>query len=111
MAVDAAAGGEGKLPLQHFGLLPAVWNETTFKPSLAFIESLQCELAESDFALLTLAPDDAVIARGRLSMAPRDNALCELGLLIGRLGRERTFLVYDKMQDAKVPTDPIKRLV
>jgi predicted nucleotide-binding protein len=60
---------------------------------------------------LTLAPDDAVIARGHLSMAPRDNVLCELGLLIGRLGWERTFFVYDKIQDAKVPTDPIKRLV
>ena len=44
-------------------------------------------------------------------MAPRDNVLCELGLLIGRLGWERTFSVYDKIQDAKVPTDPIKRLV
>jgi predicted nucleotide-binding protein len=43
-------------------------------------------------------------------MAPRNNVLFELGLLMGGLGRERTFFVYDKMQDAKVPTDPIKRL-
>src|SRR4051812_5997355 len=47
----------------------------SFKPSLFFLESLEAELAQSDFAVLTLTPDDQSISRGQLSMAPRDNVL------------------------------------
>jgi CRP/FNR family transcriptional regulator, cyclic AMP receptor protein len=84
---------------------PRVWNEGTFKPSMTFIEALETELTQSDFAVLTLTPDDQWNSRGQTSMAPRDNVLFELGLFMGRLGRERTYFVYDKKQDLKIPTD------
>jgi hypothetical protein len=71
-------------------LQPILWNEGTFKPSLTNIESLESELAQSDFAVLTLTPDDQSISRGQMSMEPRDNVLFELGLFMGCLGRERT---------------------
>ena len=64
----------------------------TFKPSITFIEALEEELAQSDFAVLTLTPDDQTESRGKVSMAPRDNVLFELGLFMGRLGRNRTLL-------------------
>jgi hypothetical protein len=86
-------------------LQPILWNEGTFKPSLTFIESLESELAQSDFAVLTLTPDDQSSSRGQLRMEPRDNVLFELGLFMGRLGRERTYFVYDKGRDLKIPTD------
>jgi len=69
-----------------------LWNEGSFKPGLYFVESLEAELAQSDFAVLTLTPDDQSISRGQLSMVPRDNVLFELGLFMGHLGRQRTFL-------------------
>src|SRR5437868_4760216 len=69
----------------------SLWNAGTFKPSLFFIESLEAELAQSDFGVLTLTPDDWSFSRGQLSTAPRDNVLFELGLVMGHLGRERTY--------------------
>src|SRR5262245_26079737 len=84
---------------------PRVWNEGTFKPSKTYIEALETELAQCDFAVLTLTSDDQSYSRGRMSMAPRDNVLFELGLFMGRLGRERTYFVCDNNQDLKIPTD------
>jgi hypothetical protein len=87
------------------GFEPRVWNEGTFKPSMTFIEALEAELAQSDFAVLTLTPDDQSESRGQMTMAPRDNVLFELGLFMGRLGRDRTYFVCDKNQELKIPTD------
>lgn len=90
----------------HSELLPYLWDEEgVFEPSLAFIESLERQLAKTDFAVLTLTPDDKVIARGKKSKAPRDNILFELGLFMGRIGRERTFFLYDNQHDIKLPSD------
>src|SRR5438132_1480995 len=80
----------------NIGFQPRIWDEGTFKPSMTFIEALEQELAQSDFAVLTLTPDDQSNSRGKVTMAPRDNVLLELGLFMGRLGRERTYFVCDK---------------
>jgi hypothetical protein len=86
-------------------LKPRVWNEGTFKPSMTFIEAVESELERCDFAVLTLTPDDRLESRGEMKMAPRDNVLFELGLFMGRLGRERTYFVCDRDQNLKIPTD------
>jgi hypothetical protein len=89
----------------NIGFEPRVWNESTFKPSMAFIEALEVELDQSDFAVVTLTPDDKSETRGQAHMAPRDNVLFELGLFMGRLGRERTYFVCEKNNELKIPTD------
>ena len=52
-----------------------------------------------------LGPDDRVISRGQETDVPRDNVIFELGLFMGALKRERTFLVLPRGLNIKVPTD------
>ncbi len=54
---------------------------------------------------LILSPDDAVTSRDATTAAPRDNITFELGLFMGALGHSRTFLIYPRGIDMKIPTD------
>ena len=82
-----------------------VWSDDTFEASSFPIESLERELSGVDFAALVLSPDDKVVSRDTESDAPRDNVVFELGLFMGALGHSRTFLVYPRGIDIKIPTD------
>ncbi len=64
-----------------------------------------CELEKHDFAVLVLTPDDVTESRGASQLSPRDNVLFECGLFMGRLGRERAFIVCDKSTKLKLPSD------
>lgn len=91
--------------LAHDPIEVKVWTDDTFEASNFPIVSLERELSKVDFALLVLSPDDKVISRDTTSDAPRDNIVFELGLFMGALGHSRTFLVYPRGIDIKVPTD------
>lgn len=82
-----------------------LWNEGFFRPGGTFIDTLVNALPRFDFAVLLLTADDFVQSRDVESMGPRDNVLFELGLFMGRLGRERTFLVHQSRADLKIPSD------
>ena len=69
------------------------------------MESLINSLDNFDFAILILTPDDLVTSRDISSQGPRDNVMFELGLFMGRLGRSRTFVLYDSNMDLKIPSD------
>jgi Predicted nucleotide-binding protein containing TIR-like domain len=58
-----------------------------------------------DFAILVLTPDDLVERRGAQGQQPRDNVLFERGLFMGRLGRERTFIVHGRGVELNLPSD------
>jgi hypothetical protein len=62
-------------------------------------------LQKHDFAILVLTPDDVTESRGDSEKSPRDNVLFELGLFMGRLGRERTFIVCDRSTKLRLPSD------
>ncbi len=83
----------------------AIWNQGIFGLSQGTLESLVSALDQFDFAILALTPDDLVSSRNHDSPAPRDNVLFELGLFIGGLGRDRTFIVYDRTASLKLPSD------
>jgi CRP/FNR family cyclic AMP-dependent transcriptional regulator len=69
------------------------------------IEDLEFEVETSDFAVLVLGPDDNVVSRKKSYRAPRDNVVFELGLFMGSLSRQRTFLVLPDGVDIKIPSD------
>ena len=82
-----------------------LWNEGVFTLGATFIESLVSALTRFDFAALLLTPDDLLLNRDVQVFGPRDNVIFELGLFMGRLGRERTFVVRPRGDVVKVPLD------
>jgi hypothetical protein len=79
------------------------WDAGTFEPTKTYIESLEKQTNEADFAVLVLTKDDEQTVRGDSRYVPRDNVIFELGLFIAALGRERTFCVQE--DNLKIPTD------
>lgn len=82
-----------------------LWNDGFFRLGGTFIETLVNSLPRFDFAILVLAADDLTKSHGIETFSPRDNVIFELGLFMGRLGRSRTFIVYEKSANVKIPTD------
>lgn len=83
-----------------------VWTQGIFDLSSQTLQALIDALDEFDFATFVLTPDDLIKMRGTERGAARDNVVFELGLFIGRLGRERCFIVVPRgSDDFHLPTD------
>lgn len=82
-----------------------LWKEGLFDVGSTFIDSLIKALPRFDFAALILTGDDLLTSREVTTLGPRDNVLFELGLFMGRLGRERTFVVRARGDQIKIPSD------
>lgn len=82
-----------------------IWSQGIFGLSEGPLESLVKKMREFDFAILVLTPDDLTESRGDTQKSPRDNVLLELGMFIGYLGRERTYMVVDRTAKMKLPSD------
>jgi hypothetical protein len=83
-----------------------VWTQGLFALSKSFLESLLDTLDEAQFGLFVFASDDLTRIRGQVMQTARDNVIFELGMFIGRLGRERTFVIMPKDDvDLHLPTD------
>jgi len=85
--------------------LPTIWNQGIFQPSIGTLEQLEIELEKYDFAVIILTPDDNRLSRGVESCIPRDNLIAELGMFIGKIGRERVFYVISANHEISLPTD------
>jgi len=82
-----------------------LWTQGTFGLMQGALESLVMALPRFDFDLLVLTADDLTVSRGSEKAAARDNVLFELGLFIGSLGRDRTFMLYDRTNKPELPSD------
>lgn len=82
-----------------------LWTQGIFGLTQGTLESLVLALSRFDFALLVLTADDLTVSRGTEKAAARDNVLFELGLFIGFLGRDRTFMLYDRTKPPALPSD------
>jgi hypothetical protein len=82
-----------------------VWDQGVFSLSVTPLDSLTQALESSDFGIFVFSPDDEVKMRGSVSETIRDNVLFELGLFIGRLGKQRCFIVTPDNVDMHIPTD------
>ena len=91
--------------LDHDDFIVRLWTDGVFGASQFPITELEKQVQEADFAVLVLGPDDEVISRHEKSDAPRDNVIFELGLFMGALSHERTFMIVPRGHDIKIPTD------
>jgi predicted nucleotide-binding protein len=92
--------------MQHDRVIVRPWTtKGVFGPSGIPIDDLITHVEEADFALFVFGPDDKIQSRDKRHAAPRDNVIFEMGLFMGRLGRERVFMVKDACVDLKIPSD------
>lgn len=95
---------EVELQLVNYAAV-SLWTNGIFVLGRGTLESLMNVLDDFDFAIMVLSPDDLLETRGQNHTSPRDNVLFELGLFMGRLGRERTFILSEEGVDLKLPSD------
>lgn len=91
--------------LDHDDYVVKLWTDKVFGPSRFPMAELEQMVREADFAVLVLGPDDKVESRNEKLYVPRDNVILELGMFIGALSHERTFMVIPRDCDIKIPTD------
>lgn len=84
-----------------------VWTDGVFGAGKTALESLVGQIERLDFGLVILTADDLVIHNDTATASPRDNVIFELGLLTGKLGRDRCFMlrVRDRDNPLRLPTD------
>lgn len=91
--------------LAHDPFVVPLWTDGVFRASRDSVDSLVAAVKKADFAVLVLTADDTLISREVERHAPRDNCIFELGLFMGALGRDRTFIVKPRGIDIKLPSD------
>jgi hypothetical protein len=84
---------------------PEIWKDSKFSSTSTAIESLFKVLGQFDFALLIALPEDTATKRGAEYHTMRDNVLFEMGLFLGRLGRDRVFLIAPAGAMLDLPSD------
>jgi len=101
-----AVAREIQLGLKHEKVLVRPWNTPgVFGSGGVPVDSLLDEVDASDFAAFVFGPDDMVFSRGEQYEIPRDNVIFELGLFMGRLDRNRSFIIKEQASEIKIPTD------
>jgi len=83
----------------------ALWADGVFKVANYALQSLENEVDNCDFAIALAHADDLTQSRGENWPAPRDNVIFELGLFMGRLGKERAILMEPRDEGVKLPSD------
>lgn len=89
----------------HEDFQTVLWTDGVFKVSGYAIQSLEDEVDRSDFAIAIAHPEDTTTIRGQAWPTARDNVIFELGLFMGRLGRERAILMESREAKVKLPSD------
>lgn len=84
----------GEIKIKNCEIQDTAWcYDYVFKPGEYTLESLFREVSLSDAAIFIYNGDDELVKDGRKINVPRANVIFEHGLFLGRLGKERTFVL------------------
>ena len=81
-----------------------VFHQGLFEPGSTVLETIMTFRFRFDFAIFLATPDDKTTSRKRQTVAPRDNVIFELGVMMGCLGPKKAILVTT-IKDLKLPSD------
>ncbi|HNS40672.1 MAG TPA: nucleotide-binding protein [Promineifilum sp.] len=90
---------------EHDKFTTTVWPDGVFKVASYTLQSLEDAIEGSDFAIAIAHADDVTECRGKDWPSPRDNVIFELGLFMGRLGKQRAILMEPRDEGVKLPSD------
>ncbi|WP_310291241.1 TIR domain-containing protein [Rhizobium sp. BE258] len=90
---------------EHDPFITTIWTDGVFRVANYTLTSLEAEIDDSDFAVAIAHADDLTESRGKDWPSPRDNVVFELGLFMGRLGRQRAILMEPREEKVKLPSD------
>lgn len=79
--------------------------EYAFSRTQTVIESLEDVVDKNEVGVFVLQEDDLALRRDKEESIPRDNVIFELGLFIGRRGRQGAFLIVSQQEGLHLPTD------
>ncbi|MCI9865247.1 nucleotide-binding protein [Rhizobium skierniewicense] len=90
---------------EHDPFITTIWTDGVFRVANYTLTNLEAEIDDSDFAVAIAHADDLTESRGKDWPSPRDNVVFELGLFMGRLGRQRAILMEPREEKVKLPSD------
>jgi Predicted nucleotide-binding protein containing TIR-like domain len=91
--------------LEHDALC-TVWTQGIFELSQSALDNLLKATGQCDFAVFVFQPDDILQMRDHRVWTVRDNVVFELGLFIGKLGKQKVFFLVPKnSEEIHLPTD------
>ena len=82
-----------------------VWSQGVFHLTRTALSTLLKTLENYDFAIFIFTPDDVIKMKNETSNVTRDNVIFELGLFMGHLGENRTFIVTPRDTELHLPSD------
>jgi hypothetical protein len=90
----------------EYDAIVTLWNQGIFNLSSTTLVDLLDALNNFDFAIFIFLPNDITNIRNNNFHTVRDNVIFELGLFLGRLGKERVFYLTDRdTKQLHLPTD------
>ncbi|EXR21369.1 TIR domain-containing protein [Acinetobacter baumannii] len=92
--------------LEYVNVDVQLWSDKErFSAGSNTLSVLEEHVKKADFAIAIFNDDDEATYRKELKKIPRDNVVLELGMFLGRLGKERALFALPKDIDVKIPTD------
>lgn len=91
--------------LDHDPVEVRIWTDNVFSPSSYTLQDLMEQVNCVDFAIFFAMPEDLIESKNEESYGPRDNVILEIGLFMGKLGKERVYLIKKRKTELKIPTD------